>query len=88
MFEAIASDLHCLPLAYFEERARALFLSSDIPCGYLQLSAGCKTEAGIAKNQGWRVRGLSLHHLAMLTHPEEVAMAFESLIEAMRTDDE
>ncbi len=88
MFEAFASELHRLPLAYFEERAPAVFLSSDISCGYLQLSAGYEAEAGIAKSQGWPVRGLSLHHLAMLTHPEEVAMALESLIEAMRTGDE
>jgi hypothetical protein len=75
--EALVAELEPLPQAYFEETA-----PSDVymgPAAYLQLSGAYDDEGELAGRYGWpRVR-LPLHHLAMLTDPEPVAVALESL---------
>ena len=75
--DALAAELEPLPLAFFEETA-----PSDVymgPAAYLQLSGAYDDESELAGRYGWpRVR-LPLHHLAMLTNPEPVAAAIESL---------
>ena len=74
---AVTAELEPLPLAFFEEPA-----PSDVymgPAAYLQLSGAYDDESELAGRYGWpRVR-LPLHHLAMLTTPEPVAAAIESL---------
>lgn len=75
--DGLVAELESLPLAYFEEPAPADQLSG--PAAYLQLSGAYDDESLVAGRYGWpRVR-LPLHHLAMLTHPETVAAALESL---------
>jgi hypothetical protein len=73
----VVDGLEPLPMGYFEEPAPVAEL--DIPAAYLQLSGAYDDEGMVAGRYGWpRVR-LPLHHLAMLTHPEAVAAALESL---------
>jgi pimeloyl-ACP methyl ester carboxylesterase len=81
--EALIAELEPLPLAYFEEAAPATPLAG--PAAYLQLSGAYDDEGEAAGRYGWpRVR-LPLHHLAMLTDPEPVAAALESLAERLGT---
>lgn len=69
-----------LPLAYFEERAPDAALAT--PAAYLQLSDAYASETAIAEAHGWPAAKLSLHHLAMLTHPDAVADGIERLAAA------
>jgi hypothetical protein len=79
--EALVAELEPLPLAYFEEPAPAD--TYDGPAAYLQLSGAYDDQGVAAGRYGWpRVR-LPLHHLAMLTDPEPVAAALESLAERL-----
>jgi hypothetical protein len=77
MRAALVDELEPLPLAYFEEAAPAVEL--DAPAAYLQLSGAYDDEGVVAGRYGWPLVRLPLHHLAMLTHPEAVAAALESL---------
>ena len=83
--EALIAELEPLPLVYFEEPA-----PSDLyrgPAAYLQLSGAYDDEGVAAGRYGWpRVR-LPLHHLAMLTDPQPVAAALESLAERLTEPD-
>jgi hypothetical protein len=73
----ITDELEPLPLAYFEETAPSVELVS--PTAYLQFSRAYEEESGIADGYGWPAARLPLHHLAMLTHPDAVANALDSL---------
>lgn len=75
--EDLIAALEPLPLAYFEELAPATGFSG--PSAYLQLSGAYDAEGKIAGRYGWPLVRLPLHHLAMLTDPEPVAAALESL---------
>ncbi|MFI4964257.1 MAG: alpha/beta fold hydrolase [Caulobacterales bacterium] len=75
--EALAAELEPLPLAYFEEAAPPDAFAG--PSAYLQLSGAYDDEGVAAGRHGWPVVRLPLHHLAMLTHPEAVAAALDSL---------
>jgi hypothetical protein len=75
--QALVAELEPLPLAYFEEKAPAAPLPA--PAAYLQLSGAYDDESQVAARSGWPLVRLPLHHLAMLTHPEAVATALESL---------
>ena len=79
-YDGFVGELAALPLAYFEEAAPDAVLAT--PSAYLQLSDGYKTDADATEAKGWPVARLTLHHLAMLTHPEAVAVAIESLCAA------
>jgi hypothetical protein len=79
-FEKFAAELNELPFAYFNEVTPASVLAQNFATAYLQLSAGYAAEAAIAERNGWPVRRLSLHHLAMLTHCDEVASEIELLV--------
>jgi len=74
---AVLAELEPLPLAYFEELAPATELAG--PTAYLQLSGAYDAESQVAARYGWPLVRLPLHHLAMVTHPEPVAAALESL---------
>jgi hypothetical protein len=79
--EALIAELEPLPLAFFEEPAPADTYAG--PAAYLQLSGAYDDEGVAAGRYGWpRVR-LPLHHLAMLTDPEPVAAALESLAQRL-----
>jgi hypothetical protein len=75
--EALLAELEPLPIAYFEEKAPTAPLPP--PVAYLQLSSAYDDESQVAARSGWPLVRLPLHHLAMLTHPEAVATALESL---------
>jgi pimeloyl-ACP methyl ester carboxylesterase len=79
---ALVAELEPLPLAYFEERAPPGEPSG--PAAFLQLSGAYRDEGEVAARSGWPLVRLPLHHLAMLTHPEAVAGALESLAERLR----
>jgi hypothetical protein len=74
------AELEPLPLAFFEEPAPRA--ADVIPGAYLQLSAGYRTEAARVEAQGWPVRRLDLHHLALLTNLGEIASELNRLVEA------
>lgn len=74
---ALVAELEPLPLAYFEEIAPDAIYAG--PAAYLQLSGAYDDEARLAGRYGWPVVRLPLHHLAMMTNPEPVAAAVESL---------
>lgn len=76
-FEAFAAELQPLPLAYFDEIAPDIALTT--PCAYLQIGPLNGAEADWAAAQGWPVTRRDLHHLAMLTHPDTVADEIERL---------
>ncbi len=75
--EALVAELEPLPLGYFEEKAPAA--PPPAPAAYLQLSGAYDDESQVAARSGWPLVRLPLHHLAMLTQPEAVATALESL---------
>jgi hypothetical protein len=66
-----------LPLAYFEEAAPEIPLST--PSAYLRLSEAYDADADAAEGAEWPVLRLNLSHLAMLTHPQPVADAIQLL---------
>ena len=79
--EALVAELEPLPLAYFEEPAPPDAFEG--PSGYLQLSGAYEAEGVAAGRYGWPLVHLPLHHLAMLTDPEPIAAALESLAQRL-----
>lgn len=79
-YERFASELRSLPLAFFEEAAPSSSTPAGLRCAYLQLSAGCEAEAQAAERSGWITAHFPRHHLAMLTHPEDVAAELDKLL--------
>jgi hypothetical protein len=81
MRDALVAELEPLPLAYFEEAAPSDALAG--PTAYLQLSGAYDGEGVAAGRYGWPLVRLPLHHLAMLTNPEPVTAALESLAQRL-----
>ena len=77
-YAQFVSELKEIPLVYLEEPAPDIALGEKIAAAYLQLSPG--TAAATAERLGWPVKRLALHHLALLTHPEEVADEISDLV--------
>jgi hypothetical protein len=77
--ERFTAELAPTPLAWFEETAPQLDLPSDVGWGFLRLSKAYEREASEARRQGWPTLRRDLHHLAMGTHPVEVANAMMAL---------
>lgn len=73
----VTAELEGLPLGYFDEVAPTASLTG--PAAYLQFSVAYEEESQLADGYGWPAATLPLHHLAMLTHPEAVAGALDSL---------
>lgn len=69
-----------LPLAFVEERAPVTDRWSSVPCGYLRLSGPYDDAAAKAERRGWTTVRLEADHLAMLTRPDEIALALERII--------
>ncbi|WP_340647260.1 hypothetical protein [Phenylobacterium sp.] len=76
--ETFVRELTPTPLAYLEETAPQL----DLPVGwaYLRLSKAYEDEAKVAREQGIPTLRLARHHLAMMTHADEVASALVNLV--------
>jgi hypothetical protein len=74
---AFLAEQQELPLAYFEEAAPEIPLTASST--YLRLSEAYDADADAAAEAEWPVTRLDLHHLAMLTHPDRVALEVERL---------
>jgi hypothetical protein len=79
--DALVAELEPLPQAWFEEPAPPDGWNG--PTAYLQFSGAYDSESQAAARYGWPLVRLRLHHLAMLTHPQSVAAALESLAERL-----
>ena len=80
MREDFAAGLSPTPIAYLEEVEPALDLPQDVGWSYLRLSKTYEDEASVARARGIATLRLDRHHLAMLTHPDEVATALINLV--------
>jgi pimeloyl-ACP methyl ester carboxylesterase len=73
-----------LPLSYFEEPFLGLSTGADqTRCGYILLSEPYETAADAAEEKGWPVTRLNLHHLAIMTEPEEIVTALRRVLNRM-----
>jgi hypothetical protein len=72
-----------LPLAMLEEVHPPAPAWPDAACAYLQLSEGYQAEAARARERGWAVRQQPGHHLALLTHPGQVARQIRELTDQL-----
>jgi hypothetical protein len=70
---AFVADLPRTPFAFLEADAPPDVGWERVPAAYLQLSKGYEATAEAASRRGWPVRRLRLNHLAMASHPPEVA---------------
>ena len=77
--ETFVSELTPTPLAYLEETAPEIDLPGDIGWAYLRLSKAYEDEARLARERGIPTLRLARHHLAMMTHADEVASALVNL---------
>jgi pimeloyl-ACP methyl ester carboxylesterase len=66
-------ELRPTPLSYLQAPAPDLEIPADIAWGYVRLSKAYEVEAGEARRVGAPTLRLDLNHLAMITHPQEVA---------------
>ncbi|MFZ3007044.1 MAG: hypothetical protein WA047_12770 [Phenylobacterium sp.] len=78
--ETFVSELTPTPLAYLEETAPELDLPGDMGWAYLRLSKAYEDEAKVARGQAIPTLRLARHHLAMMTHADEVASALVNLV--------
>lgn len=78
--ETFIAELPPTPIAYLEAAEPALDLPDDVGWSYLRLSKTYEDEAASARAQGVATLRLDRHHLAMLTHPGEVAAALINLV--------
>lgn len=84
--EAVAADLPQTLLAFLDAVPPASDAWETLPAAYLQLSPRYAMQADWAEARGWPVRRLDLHHLAMATHPEQVAAAIGELATRLGSD--
>lgn len=73
------ADLPQAPLTVLEAPAPASDLWAGAPCAFVRLSRGYEANALRAEAMGWPVRRADLTHLAMFTHPDEVARLLDGL---------
>jgi hypothetical protein len=71
--DAFVADLPRTPLAFLEAAAPVSDTWEALPAAYLQLSRRYAMQADWAESRGWPVARRGLHHLAMATHPYEIA---------------
>lgn len=67
------------PLACLDTPAPASNLWAGVPCAFVRLSRGYEANALRAEAMGWPVRRADLTHLAIFTHPGEVAGLLDGL---------
>lgn len=79
-YDRFVSELRGIPLAYLREPAPECELQDSFRAAYLQLGQGNAAEASRAERLGWPVERLPLHHLAIITHPTQVAEKIGALV--------
>jgi hypothetical protein len=77
------AELPHVPLAYFAEAPPEATGWEATRCGYLQLSDAYDDAAREADARGWLTHHEHSDHLAMVTHPQEIAMALDRILEQM-----
>jgi pimeloyl-ACP methyl ester carboxylesterase len=81
LYDVFAGECPMLPLSYFEEVAPVAV--DPMRCAYLQLSESYTTEQRTAVANGWPTRTLPLHHLALLTHAEDVIGVLDEILASL-----
>ena len=76
---AFVRDLPSVPFAFLEAVSPASAAWERLPAAYVQLSKGYDAAALAAEARGWTVRRARLHHLAMASDPEQVAILLKDL---------
>jgi hypothetical protein len=76
---AFVRDLPLVPFAFLEAIGPEQRQWERAPAAYLRLSEAYEAEAGEAERRGWPVRRARLHHLAMLSDPDKVAVHLNEL---------
>jgi len=79
MREAFVRDLPRVPFAFLEAACPDHPQWARLPAAYLRLSEAYEPEAARAESQGWPVRRAGLHHLAMVSDPDKVAVLLKDL---------
>jgi len=77
--DAFAADLPRPPVAFLDAVPAASDRWERLPAAYLQLSRRYAMQADWAQARGWPVERADLHHLAMASHPAEVAARIAAL---------
>jgi hypothetical protein len=76
---AFIADLPRTPVAFLDAVPPATDSWERLPAAYLQLSRRYAAQADWAEARGWPADRADLHHLAMASHPAEVAALIASL---------
>jgi pimeloyl-ACP methyl ester carboxylesterase len=77
----ITDEAQEVPLAFLKEERPSVEWAG--PAGYLALSDAYPHDVAAARERGWPVRELALHHLAPATHPGPVATELLALLTAL-----
>ena len=77
--EAFAAGLAPTPWAYLQAKAPDPDWPEHVGWSYLRLSRAYEDEAGLARHEGRPALRLDLHHLAMMTDPQEILLAIMNL---------
>lgn len=80
---AFVRDLPRTPFAFLEAVAPEAAGWERLPCGYLQLSRSYEATRARAEAMGWPAASARLHHLAMLSEPQQVAALLTALVRRM-----
>lgn len=76
---AFVAELPRTPLAFLDAVPPLSEAWEALPAAYLQLSHRYGAQADWAEGRGWPVRRAAMHHLAMASHPAEVAALLNDL---------
>jgi len=79
-------ELPRLPLCFLETPAPTLDLAVEVKAAHLRLSGAYAAEAAEARRRGWTVAAASMHHLAVVTHPDRVGRILTDLAEGLLAD--
>lgn len=77
--EAFVRDLPRTPFAFLEAKSPDRAEWEQLPAAYVQLSRIYEDQAARAEARGWPVRRARLNHLAISSHPAEVAELLRGL---------
>lgn len=77
--EAFVRDLPRTPVAFLEAKSPDRSEWEPLPAAYVQLSRIYDDQAARAEARGWPVRRARLNHLAISSHPAEVAELLRGL---------
>lgn len=75
----LVADLPSTPIAFLDAVPSASDAWEHLPAAYLQLSGRYAVQADWAVSRGWPIHRAGLHHLAMASHPAEVAALIATL---------